>query len=133
MKKESMKDKIMIGISLGGLAFLVYTDKGGGPLLLFFTLLAFFYGSILFFVIKWFLYSRLASVTSGIALKDSLIVHAFSTIVVGFGFTSLVCLVTDIGHFLPSGAGDILLAVGTWVNDGKKYHKLIVVMTAFWL
>ncbi|BDV43877.1 hypothetical protein GURASL_28000 [Geotalea uraniireducens] len=106
---------------------------GGGPLLLIFNFLAFLYGSVLIILVEWWVYCKFAGIPRKEAFWASLHVNIGSTLVVGFGFPFLLGVISVIGGFLPGNAGNISLAVGTWIFENIKYPKLTIAMTIFWL
>ncbi|WP_164513245.1 hypothetical protein [Thiosocius teredinicola] len=107
--------------------------NGGGPLLLYWNLFAFLFGSVFIVLIEAYVYGANGAISKANALKDSIIANLWSTLLIGFCVPLVVAAITGIlSESMPSHQG-LYLAVGTWVFDQMQYPNVSVAFIYVWL
>ena len=107
--------------------------NGGGPLLLYWNLAAFIFGSIFIVIIEAYVYRTKGGISKTNSLKDSFIANLWSTVLIGFGFPLVLAAITGgLSEALPSQQG-YFLAIGTWLVDWMQFPKATVAFVYFWL
>ena len=110
----------------------VVLASGGGPLLLLFNSTVFIIGQVWIIGIELVIYTRMVKLSRKEAFKDILITNVLSTLLFAFIIPLIIAVIGLAGNFIPGSLGQIMAAIGTWVNEGSQYGRLALSISFFW-